>query len=302
MGSAIITIKQLVIMFFFMGMGFFFAKKKILDQSAGGTLSKIVVNLFLPAMAFRVFATGFTTDVVTEKLKIILFSCAVLGVTTVLAIFLSRILAKNRLTRDIYIYSFAIPNLGMMAYPLVQGLFPEKFLDTQVFCIVYNIFIYTAGIYLLTPNKKLTFKALLNPSLVAVFLGMIVGLLAVKIPGPVDKILVACNNCVMPVAMILTGTVFARIDIKAVLSDWHSYVTAAIRLLAIPLISLLVFRLFNLPEEWIFPAVVVLAMPCGVNSVVFPEAYGGDAVSGAKICFMSAILALVTIPLVISLL
>ena len=289
-------------MFFFMGMGFFFAKKKILDKSAGGTLSKIVVNLFLPAMAFRVFALGFTTDVVTEKLKIMLFSSAVLAATTILAVFIARIFSKNRMTRDIYIYSFAIPNLGMMAYPLVQGLFPEKFLDTQVFCIVYQLFIYTVGIYLLTPNKKLSFKSLLNPSLVAIFLGIVTGLLSVKIPGPIDKILVSCNNCVMPIAMILTGTVFARIDIKAVLSDWHSYVTAAIRLLIIPLGALLVFRLLGIPDEWIFPAVVVLAMPCGVNSVVFPEAYGGDAVSGAKICFMSAILAIFTIPLVIALL
>ena len=297
-----ITVNQLITMFFFMGIGYFFSKKKIFEQDAGATLSKLLVNVFLPAMVLRSFSSGFTVSVVRDKLLIILFSCAVLAITTVLAVVLSRFFSKNPDTRGIYIYSFAIPNLGYMGYPLVQAIFPDSFLDTQVYCFSYSIFIYTVGIYLLTTNKKISFKSLLSPSLVAVFAGAVLGLMNFKMPALVDRILLSADNCVAPAAMILTGTVFARINLKSVFSDWRSYVSSLIRLLIIPILALFIFRALGLPNTWIIPSVVILAMPFGANSVVFPEAYGGDAISGAKVCFMSTILSLLTIPVVFALL
>lgn len=301
METTAITVNQLITMFFFMGVGYIFSKKNLVDKSASKVLSTFLVNIFLPAMVVRTFASGFTVNVIGDKLMIILFSCAVLAVTSILSIFLARIFSKKRDTQDIYIYSFAIPNLGYMGYPLMQAIFPDSFLDTQVFCIMYYVFIYSVGFYLLTPNKKLSFKSLLNPSFLAVIVGVALGIMEIKLPTVVDKILLVADNSVTPTGMILTGCVFARINIKSIFCDWHSYATSAIRLLVIPIAALFVFRLLNVPAQWILPAVVILAMPCGVNSVVFPEAYGGDSESGAKICFMSTILSLVTIPIVFAL-
>ena len=289
-------------MFFFIGVGYIFRKKNIFDDKSGTTISKLVVNIFLPAMVVLSFSNNFKVDVIRDKLMIFLFSFAVLAVTGVLSIVLAKMFSKNRKTQAIYIYSFTIPNLGYMAYPLVKAIYGEiAFLDTLVYCIPYSLYIYTIGMYLLTSNEKLSFKSLLNPALLAAFVGIFLGVLDVKLPEVVTGIIKSAENCVTPCAMVLTGCVFARINIKAVFLDWRSYVTSAIRLLIIPIASLFIFRLLNVPESWILPAVAVLAMPCGVNSVVFPEAYGGDAESGAKICFMSAIAALITIPIVFAL-
>ena len=299
-----ITVNQLINMFFFMAIGYFFRKKNIFDIYAGGAISKLLVNAFLPAMVIRSFSQNFKLDVIADKLMIILLSCVVLLITGVLSIFLARIYSKDKSTQGIYMYSFTIPNLGYMGYPLIQAIFGESaLLDTMIYCLPYNVYIYTIGMQVLTSRKNASILGmLLNPSIIATVFGTILGLADIQLPGVVNGILDTATACVSPCAMILTGTVFARIDMKSVFCDIKSYTASAIRLLAIPLVALLIFKLIKLPANLILPCVGILAMPLGVNSVVFPEAYGGDAESGAMVCFMSAILCLITIPVVFALL
>ena len=42
------------------------------------------------------------------------------------------------------------------------------------------------------------------------------------------------------------------------------------------------------------------AMPLGLNTVVFPEAYGGDGRKGAQLSFISHVMSIITIPIVFS--
>lgn len=299
-----ITLTQLINMFFFMAIGYVFRKKNILDVYAGGAISRLIVNVFLPAMVIRSFSDNFKLDVISDKIMIIVISVIVLMLTAVLSIYLAKIFSKDKSTQGIYMYSFTIPNLGYMGYPLIQAIFGDAaLLDAMIYCMPYNVYIYTVGIRVLTSLKNTSIKGLLlNPSIMAMLVGAILGLTDIQLPGLVRSILVTAESCVSPCAMILTGTVFARINMKSVFTDWRSYAASAIRLLIIPLFFLAVFKAINLPNNWILPCVAILAMPLGVNSVVFPEAYGGDAESGAKVCFMAAILALFTIPVVFALL
>ena len=307
------TINQLILMFFFMFIGFFFRKKRILDEFSSGTISRLVVNLFLPAMIIRSFSDNFKSDVIADKAMLLLFSATVLFVTAIISIFLAKLFAReknekgetviNKNTQGIYIYSFTIPNLGYMGYPLVQAVFGDSALtDAMIYCMPYNIYIYTLGMYYLTERKEISFKTMITPPFLATFVGMGLGLLDFEMPGVITRILTTAESCVSPCAMILTGAVFARMDMSSVFRDWRPYAASAIRLLIIPFSALFLFRFIGVPESWILPSVAILAMPLGVNSIVFPEAYGGDAESGAKVCFMAAILAIFTIPVVFALL
>ncbi|MBQ3055477.1 MAG: AEC family transporter [Oscillospiraceae bacterium] len=299
-----VTLTQLVNMFFFMSIGYVFRKKGILDIHAGSALSRLIVNVFMPAMVVRSFAKNFTPDVFHDKLMIILLSCVVLFVTAIGSVFLARLFSKNHDTQGIYMYSFTIPNLGYMGYPLIGAIFGQSaLLDAMVYCLPYNIYIYTIGMAVLTKQRSKSVLGLLtNPAIVAMLVGMVLGLCRVELPGVVSGILDTADACVSPCAMILTGTVFARIDVKSMFVSPKSYLASGIRLLGIPLLMLGILKLLHVPPNWILPCVGILAMPLGLNSVIFPEAYGGDAESGARVCFMSAILAVITIPIVFALL
>ena len=83
------------------------------------------------------------------------------------------------------------------------------------------------------------------------------------------------------------------------------YVIGVIRLLVLPVIVgalLYVVHICGVRGEVfviIFKlCVIVAAMPVGMNVVVYPESVGKDSSEGAKMCFLSYIMALGALPLI----
>jgi predicted permease len=190
-----------------------------------------------------------------------------------------------------------------MGYPMMEAVFGTQMqFNMMMFAIPYQIVIYTYGMYILNPNRQLNVKKLLNPIIISLILGMAAGLLQIKLPAFLLGTLESAKNCMSPSAMILTGFVLAATPIKPIFTDIRLFVGAILRGVIIPLAFLAVMLLLKLPSLYIIVAMVTLSMPMGLNSIVFPEAYGGDSLTGAKSTFMSNVVSIVTIPLMFALL
>ena len=60
---------------------------------------------------------------------------------------------------------------------------------------------------------------------------------------------------------------------------------------------MLALKLFGTSEEIMTLALVAFATPLGLNTIVFPAAYGGETETGASMVMISHTLSVVTIPL-----
>jgi predicted permease len=127
-------------------------------------------------------------------------------------------------------------------------------------------------------------------------LGAVVGLSGFQTPGPVESFLSKAAACMSPVSMLLTGIVISDYKLKELLSQWQVYVIAFMRLLVLPCIAGVALRLLKL-EMLLLPTLMVLAMPCGLNTIVFPKLMGRDCKPGAAMAFITSILCCITIPL-----
>ncbi len=298
-----LTLNQLGNMFLFMIIGFIMRKKKIGGDDVSKVLSSLLVNLFLPAMFFLNFLENFNLKNLSENMYLLLFGILVLAISFVPAKIFSKLLAKNNLQKDVYMYSLLIPNLGYMGYPLMEAVFGEQMLFfMMMFAIPYQFTIYTYGMYILNPNRSFTAKKLLNPIIIALILGMIFGIAEIKLPTFLMKALTSAESCMSPSAMILTGFVLGATPIKPIFKDIRLFVTAFLRGIIIPIAFFAVMMLLKVDTIFVTVAIVTLAMPLGLNSVVFPEAYGGDSLTGAKATFMSNILSIITIPIMFGIL
>ena len=74
------------------------------------------------------------------------------------------------------------------------------------------------------------------------------------------------------------------------------YIVCAIRLIAVPVLVWGLVKLSGL-EFALIPAVILYAMPCGMNTIVFPKLVDQDCRSGAAIVLVSTAISLITIPL-----
>ena len=297
------TVNLILMMFTFMVIGYFIRKTGIGGPEVPTVLSALIVNFFLPAMTYLTFAEHFHIESMSENIPFILAGAIVLFFTFFVSKLFAKLFAENNLQEDIYMYSFLIPNIGYMGWPLVGGVFGGDMLyKMMMFSIPFLIVIYTYGIYILNPKREMTFKKILNPSMVAMAIGMAVGLLGIKLPDFLQQTIEASKACMSPCAMILTGFILAGVSLGDLLTKPKFYLAALIRAILIPGAALGIMLLLKADKTITIITVAMLCMPMGLNSVVFPSAYGGDGTTGAKTTFVSNIISIITIPLVFALL
>ncbi|MEA4890320.1 MAG: AEC family transporter [Clostridiaceae bacterium] len=292
------TLSQMAVLILMMMIGFILKRKKITDQATGKILSQLQSYVIMPALVFQTFSQKLTRGILTGEMITLIYGVLALAVSLALAVLLARFFTKDRYIKNIYIYSFTIANLGYMGYSIVGAVFGQDMLfKMMVFAIPFNIFIYSAGFAMLIPGDgKCSWKTLVNPIFIAMLLGSAAGLLELPIPSFLTTTLSSLSNCMGPLAMLLTGFIIAEYNIKEMLSGSRIYIASLLRLVAIPVVVLLILKLCGAGPDLLLVALGTTAMPLGLNTVVFPAAYGGDTRTGASMALISNILGILTIP------
>jgi len=301
-GIITITIEQMTVLFFFIILGYLLQKTKVVPDNAASVLSKLEMYIILPAFCFSTFAERFTRDVVTDKIKTLLWSALILAISGVAGYFIARLFTKDKSTVAVYTYAFTIPNTGYMGYPLIGGVFGAAMLfDYMVFAIPYQIYIYTIAIYMLNPRHELKLKNILNPSLLSMLLGAVWGICDLPIPRVAGSILDSISGCLAPLAMLLTGFVLSRRPIINLIKNPKMYLAAILRLVIFPAVFTGILWLFGADNQTLMLCALLMALPMGLNNIVFPEAFGGDSYTGAQSCFVCNVLAFFTVPVMYAL-
>ena len=289
-----------LLLFTFLLIGYVLRKRELLPRAADTVLSRLENMIFVPAVVISTFMTRFTADNIGRRGSYILVSCIVALVTLPLALAVGRLLGKDEAEERIFRYSAMIPNFSFFGIPLVSGTLGEEALfDYLIFCIPMYVICYSIGVVWLIPSEngaKVSLKSFVNPICVSLLVGMAFGLAGVRLPGFLDTALSQASGCMGPVAMILTGFVVAGYGIRNLLGDRRIYVMAALRLLIIPFVVTMMFRLVLKDSPVLLYVLCFLAMPLGLNTIVIPAAYGGDTRIGASCALISSVLAVVTIP------
>ena len=298
------VLKQLFVLYIFLGLGFFFGRWKRAQTEHTGLLSFLLVHLFLPAKVFGTFSKNFTVDYLRYNYLTVLASLTLLILLALLSMPLSRFLAKQPFERNVYRYSLTISNYAYMGYVLAEELFGTRGLtDLILFCIPFAIYTYTFGYAMLT-GKGISLRRLLNPMTVAILCGMAVGLTGLSVPALPAQVLSSASACVGPLSMLLTGMTLSTFALRELLCDGKAYVFSALRLLILPSAVLgfcLLLELTGLLPASVLPSAVMMAcMPCGLNTIVFPKLVGEDCKLGARLALITHLFSCLTIPVWLS--
>ncbi|MBS7298873.1 MAG: AEC family transporter [Eubacteriales bacterium] len=295
----IIITEQILLLFIFMLIGYTLGKTGLIDRKESRVLSTLLVYLFFPCTIFKAFYTNFNIANLSVYYPLTLSGIVILGIIIVFASIMSKYLGKDEYEKKIYKYTLIIANFGYMGYAVAEGLFgTDGLLNMILFAMPFSCFTYTAGYCMLT-KRELSLKRLINPVMIAIFLGAVFGLTGIKIPKLAKTAVLKSSSCMAPISMLLAGITISEYKIKELITDKNVYIACAFRLIIIPVTLLLVLRQFA-PENIVRSAVLLTAMPCGLNTIIFPRLIGENCKTGAKLAFVSNILALATIPLIIN--
>lgn len=292
---------NVLILFVFTIAGYVLSKTKLCDSSNGKLLSSFLVYIFFPCKIFKTLANNLTVEYLSEKYTFIIASFCMLMLIVALAYTLPRFLSKDSYQRKIMSYSLVVPNFGYLGYALISAAFGEKqLLSTIIYALPVTMFTYTVGFSMLT-KVKITPKGLIKPVFIAIILGGTVGLSGLKLPAVLNSFLDTAAGCMGPVSMLLLGLVLSEFPLKEIINDYRVYIIVALRLVIIPVCATLILKHFCSPDI-VIAALGVYAMPCGMNSVVFPRLVDEDCKLGAGLACVSTILCCITIPVIFGIL
>lgn len=304
------TLNQMVYLFAFILIGYVIAKFKIVPHGSAGVLAKLENWLFIPALVMQTFIQNFTVEKLGVTWKLFVFGFALNVIVIPLSIICSRLITKDEYLKKIYIYGLCFSNFAFMGNAVVSAIFPSVFYEYIVFTLTLWIPIYLWGVpsLLISDGKKKNLvsrlKSFVNPMFIAMLIGMVIGILNIKLPSSINSVISTSANCMSPVAMILTGFTVAELDIKKTLKNASVYIISVFRLIVFPLFGIALFALIPLdfPDSYVICAVCSMAMPLGLNTIVIPAAYGKDTSVASGMALVSHILSILTIPVIFMLL
>lgn len=298
------TLNQMMVLFIFMALGFFLNKKRLLPLDDSVVLSKLETYAFVPCLVFSVFYKYCTVENFRLKWTYMLYGAAIMAVSLPIGIALAKLFAKDEYLKKIYTYSFAVANFSFMGNAVVLGVFGEEILfDYMIFTLPLNLYVYSIGTASLIPTeggKKISVKTFVNPIFISLILGAFCGLLSVPLPKFITTAISSAGACMSPLAMLLTGFVIGGYSLKTLAGDKKVYLASVIRLIILPTIFMAVLIVLKTDKAIIRVALCATAMPLGLNTVVFPAAYGGDTTPGAGMALISHLISIITIPVMFS--
>ncbi len=299
------TLSPMLMMFACMVIGFVLNKKKLCPDNTATVLSKLETFVLCPALTMKTFSQYCTVEALSQNYLLVLFCLVAVTLAFILAYVLSPLFTKKDYSRSVYQYALAFGNFGFMGNAIVPAILGDAALfQYMLFTLPLNVAVNTWGLAILIPQKTNPLKSLLNPPMIAVVIGAVLGLTGISahVPAFVHQTMSSLGSCMGPVAMVLTGFVIGNYSFKTLLSDKKVYLASVLRLFVFPAAYIMLLKLLGADSTTLVMCLFAFATPLGLNTVIFPAAYGGDPSTGAAMAMISHTACVVTIPVMYALL
>ncbi len=294
---------QVAIMVIMIAIGFFCYKKELLTEAGVKSMSAILLNVVTPCMLINAYQQDFNTELAVKFLTAA--GAAVLlhliMIALVLLVFKRQ---ENPMVKKVNTFLSIYSNCGFMGLPLLNAALGDEgvFLGSA-YLAVFSLMYWTQGVYVFSGDKRdmISKKAILNPGVLGVLIGLIFFFGRIKLPGLIGTTVSGIAALNTPVAMFVIGSFLAKTKVKSALKNPNVWVVTVLRLLVLPLISLGV--LFVLTKTGIADPLAAMAVllqvsaPCATVGSLFAVKFGYDPTYASEVIAISTLLSMITIPL-----
>ena len=293
--------QQVLVLFILIAIGAFMAKLKLIHESGARVLSDIALYLATPCVIIKSFARNFDASMLQGFLTCLAAAAAIHLIGILLAVLFFH--KKPDGTRQVLIFAAVFSNAGFMALPLQEAILGEVgvFYGAS-YIAVFNLFMWTFGLYITSGDKTLlSAKNLIkNPGILAVFVGMIIFLFNIPLPQVIYRPVEFLANLNTPIPMLVIGYYLANTNFKTAFQNKAAHLCIFLKLLVIPLISLLCMRLFQLSGDIPVSMVIAASAPVAAATTMFSAKFNRDTQLSVNMVSVSTVLSIITMPLVIA--
>ena len=295
-------------------LGYILQVKGWFGDAFGPNLSRLIMNVALPASIFVSVMKYLTLDKLISLSGGLLYTFVafILGyIVAYIAVVVFRVRPGRRGTM---INTFVNANTIFIGLPLNVALFGDQALPYfLIYYITNTISTWTLGVYLMTSDSKsgqsketskFDWKKLLPAPLVGFLVALLFLILRISIPDFATNTLTYVGNIVTPLSLIYIGIVLAKAGLKTITFDKDTIVTLVGRFILAPLIMLLVLKLFapNMETVEFKTFMIQSATPALAVLPILANQGKGDVEFSTNVVTLSTVLFIVVIPILQTLL
>lgn len=310
-------------------LGFFLRKKNIFSDQFGKMMTKIVLSVSLPALAFNSFMAPIDDQTLKHGLAVLIFGILIY----IILIFVSKLfyLGYNHDRQTVLSVLTTFGSTTFFGMPIVAAIYgPKGTMYASIFNIGYRIFLYSYA-YIVMSGLKMTKKNIrqmfLNPVVLATFLGLILWIIQPYMPtltglNPethkavtvafyrIDvtapwlfKPLTYLASLSSPLAWLAIGSTLGEISFKSAAKNKTSWYYTAVKTIVVPAINLALLFVLTvtkiLPVSQVAMATILIMMATPTAAVAASYAIGFDreAVLTSNASFISTIGAVIMVPI-----
>ncbi len=296
--------------FFIILLGFASVKSNLVAFTAVGAMGRYVLYLALPAVIIKTIL-ALDIERILHLQYLSAYAIASLVLIIFATLFLWRIKRLAKIDSALMVTGIVVPNSAFIGYPILMQLMDNPPVNAFAMALmVENIFIMPLCFILLdycyldkpmclrSQLKGIAKRAMTNPLLVAIVLGVMGNLVSLQLPMPIMTGLTLLASSAVAVALFVIGGSLANIVVREV-NGLQLLLTGIGKLLLHPLLTgLLIYWFIPLPAELAMALIIITAVPMmSVYTIV------GGLYQKAEFCATAQLVttacSVLTIPLVI---
>ena len=288
--------------------GFLLVKSDILKNDALHFLSRLVVEVALPAMIFCQLIKNFSFSAYNNWWIFPLLSL-VITLAGFLCGALFSVFIKGNQRKIQFLSLSAFQNAAYLPLVLVAALLSGENLDKALiylflFLLGFNAVLWSFGVYILTftKEKKFQLNSLFSPPVIAIIASLFfiyIGLDRI-IPVFVIKPFKMIGDCTVPLAMFVVAGNLAEIELKHI-DKKAAFLTVLSKLILLPFFGLLLVLKLNV--DCFLGALIImqLAMPPATSLSVIMSHHKKEDLLISHGVFIGHIASIITAPVFLSL-
>ncbi len=310
-------------------LGFILRKKGIFDNKFGKIMTKVVLTVSLPALAFNSFMVPIDQKTLRHGINVLIFGILIY----IILIFVTPwfYIKYDKSKRTVLSVLTTFGSTTFFGIPIVAAIYGQKgAMYASIFNIGYRIFLYSYAYIVMSGlkmDKKNIKQMFLNPVVLATFCGLILWIIQPYMPkisgiSPTTKTMVNVAfyridvtapwiykplsylaSLASPLAWLAIGSTLGEISVKEATSSKISWYYTFMKTLIVPLITfglLIILKVVNImPIDLTALATMTIMMATPTAAVVSSYAIGFDreAVMTSNASFLSTLGSVVMIPI-----
>ena len=296
---------QMVVLFLILILGYIGGKTKVLTVKDNKPLSKMVNCITNPCSVLHSALCVERAVANDEVLKLIGITVIMYFGLILIAELTTKVLRVKVDQQGQYKFMMVFSNVGYMGIPVISSIYGSNAVFyIAIFIMVFNIVLFTYGVYLLCGDGKIKIRIsdLLSPMMVCSFLSLIFYLLKARAPIILTDTLDTLGSVTTPCAMLIVGCALSTIPVREVFTNWRLYFVSLFKLILIPITGYFLLRPIVTNVTVLGVIVAILGMPIATNFTMLSAQYDRDQKLAAAAVFVTTLLSVVSIPLLMQLL